>query len=501
MNIATMDYITIQHIIKQEPAIKLLQRSNAALIISFLYRQFKQALRITVPETELAEKLEDYLEKLSKQYPDTPYPRAASDYLKTWCDDDHQLLKRYHESGSDDALFELTPAAERVIGWLEDLSRSEFVGTESRFLRIFDLLEEVVMYSAEDPDTRLGQLEQQKEAIQREIDLIQTTGVVQRYNATQIRERFIEANDTARRLLADFKEVEQNFREITQTVQKEQLKEGTRKGTVVQYVIDRDDTLKESEQGRSFYAFWRFLMSPSKQEQLQAMLGTVYNLPEIRDIKDHYHLLHRIKNHLIESGQRIVEINHHLAERLRRMLDEQHIAEVRRVLELITELKKLALELETLPEEEPFFTLEGPPDIRLVMDQPLWSPSETPPLKSQEVQSADGLIPTDVITNLTTQFHVNDLVLRQHIDTILAEQSQATLAEITAHYPIRQGLAEVIAYITIAALGENHLINEDCPEHIEVADTASDQPDGADPAEASSAATVRLTLPQIVFRR
>lgn len=498
-----MEYTSIQHIIKCEPAIKLLQRSNAALIISFLYRQFKQALRITIPETELAEKLEDYLEALGKQHPDTPYPRAASDYLKTWCDDDHQMLKRYHESGSDDALFELTPAAERVIGWLEDLTRGEFVGTESRFLRIFDLLEEIVMYSVEDPHTRLEQLEQQKEAIQHEMDFIQTTGVAPRYNATQIRERFIEANDTARRLLADFKEVEQNFREITQTVQKEQLKEGTRKGAVVQYVIDRDDTLKESEQGRSFYAFWRFLMSPSKQEQLQAMLSSVYNLPDIHDIKEHYHLLRRIKNHLIESGQRIVEINHHLAERLRRMLDEQHIAEVRRVLELITELKKLALELETLPEEDTFFILEGPPDVRLVMDQPLWSPSETPPLKSQEVQSADALIPTDVIGNLATQFHVNDLVLRQRIDTILAEQPQATLAEITTHYPVRQGLAEVIAYIAIAALGENHFINEEYPEQIMVADhtaPANGAPDGAEPAAASSTAA-RLTLPQIVFRR
>ena len=209
---------------------------------------------------------------LHKKYPQR-YRRPAQIYLKTWGDENHQFLRSYYETGSDDPVFELTADTEKAITWLEDLNKSDFVGTESRFLRVFELLEDIVDKSSEDVQMRLAQLEKQKEAIQREIDRIKQTGEIQTYSATQIKERFLEANDVARRLLADFREIEQNFRDLARTVQEEQLKEDTRKGAIVAHVLDAEQTLQESDQGRSFYAFWNFLMSPSKQDELRRLLG------------------------------------------------------------------------------------------------------------------------------------------------------------------------------------------------------------------------------------
>ena len=124
---------------------------------------------------------------------------------------------------NDDPAYELTPDAERAIAWVEELQKSDFVGTESRFLRIFDLLQEIVTYGTEDVAARLAQLEKEKAVLQAQIDALKTTGQIEHYSQAQIKERFFEANDVARHLLADFREVEENFRAIVRQVRNSQF--------------------------------------------------------------------------------------------------------------------------------------------------------------------------------------------------------------------------------------------------------------------------------------
>ncbi|MHC5721005.1 MAG: DUF3375 family protein, partial [Nostoc sp.] len=93
-------------------------------------------------------------------YPDFA-TRSPQEYLNEWCDE--QLLRKTFNS-SDDPVFTLTPAAEKAIAWLEDLKRQEeFVGTESRFLQIFSLLKEIRDRSTTDIETRIIQLEQDRD--------------------------------------------------------------------------------------------------------------------------------------------------------------------------------------------------------------------------------------------------------------------------------------------------------------------------------------------------
>ncbi len=194
-------------------------------------------------------------------------------------------MRRYYETGSDDPVYELTPDTERAIAWIEELQKSDFVGTESRFLRIFDLLQEIVTYGTEDVEVRLAQLEKEKAQLQAQIDAIKATGQIEQYSQTQIKERFFEANDVARRLLADFREVEENFRTIARQVQEQQLALEARKGQIVRHVLEADSALKESDQGRSFYAFWEFLISSQRQEELQELLTAVYQLPDLQQLE------------------------------------------------------------------------------------------------------------------------------------------------------------------------------------------------------------------------
>lgn len=453
--------------LRQSAAVKLLQGQNAPLVLGFLYDQFKEKQQLTVPHPQLSENLTAYLEALSESHPGR-YSINAAAYLRTWCDDDHRFLRRYYETGSDEAVYELTPDTERAIAWIEELQKSDFVGTESRFLRIFDLLQEIVTYGTEDVEMRLAQLEKEKSQIQAQIEAIKATGQIEHYSQTQIKERFFEANDVARRLLADFREVEENFRTIARQVQEQQLALEARKGQIVQHVLEADAALKESDQGRSFYAFWEFLISAQRQEELQELLLAVYRLPELQHLDAAQSLrLRRLKRSLIDAAAKIIESNRRLGEQLRKLLDEQNLAEARRVMELATEIKQTAVQLTANPpDKSDILWLEVDPEIDMPLERPLWSPPLTTNYADAEPAAATIDLSSANLAELFSQFYVDESRLRRQIAALLEQTPVATLGEIAAAYPLTKGLAELVTYVALAARDDAHEIDESACEEI-----------------------------------
>ncbi|HSH05809.1 MAG TPA: DUF3375 domain-containing protein [Anaerolineae bacterium] len=455
--------------LNQSATIKLLQAQNAPLILSFLYDQFKRGQQITISHPLLAEALEAYLDALHESYPDS-YTANATYYLRLWCDDDHRFLRRYYVTDTDAAVYELTPDTERALSWVEELQKNDFIGTESRFLRIFDLLQEIVTYSTEDINLRLAQLEKEKAKIQAEIDQLTSTGHVEQYSQTQIKERFFEANDVARRLLADFREIEENFRHLARQVQEQRYALDLRKGQIVGHVLDADAALKESDQGRSFYTFWEFLISAQRQDELQELLNAIYQLPDLNQINaTKSHRLRRLKRDLIDAATKIIESNRHLGEQLRNLLDEQNLLESRRVMDLAADIKRQAIHLvDNPPPDKAFWAIEDTPIIDMPWQRPLWSPSTTNNFATIEPQTATIDLATADLDTLFNQFYVDEYQLRRHIATLLESTPTVTLGQILATFPLQQGLAELITYFALATRDENHQIQTNQWEEIKL---------------------------------
>jgi hypothetical protein len=482
-----MEYEQLRYDLKTSPTLKLLRSQNAALILSFLYKQFKVTQRVAVAQVELEIKLGDYLDFLREIHPDA-YPRSPKEYLSEWCDD--QLLRKTFDSG-DEPVFTLTPAAEKAIAWLEELQkREEFVGTESRFLQIFDLLKEMQERSTTDVETRIAQLEKDRDRIQQEIDQIRQSGVVDRYSSTQLQERFLLANQVTRQLISDFRDIEQNFRNLTRKVQEAQFEKDSYKGMVIGRVLDADQELKDSDQGRSFYAFWNFLMSDSKRQELKSRIQTVYQLGELQQLAQEYPLLRRVERNLLDAGEYIVQSNHRLTEKLRQMLDERNLQENRRVAELITDVQRLAVQIaNNAPTELDFWTMEGEPAVHLVMARPLHHLEESDtPTFSLDFTNLPEIALDEEIAELYQQFYVNEDLLAQRIARTLEHCSTITLTDLVQLYPVTQGLPEVVAYLAIATHSDRHTVDSSTIDSIIIS--------GLEPET-----QLQLTLPHIIFHR
>ena len=484
-----MEYTAIKRELETSPTLKLLRKGNAALILSFLYRQFKQVQRVSLSQIDLESRLGDYLEYLQDIEPNT-YPQKPKEYLNEWCED--RLLRKTFDSSSDEPLFTLTPETEKAIAWLEDLQqKDEFVGTESRFLQIFALLKETQERSTTDIEVRITQLENERDRLQQEIDQIRETGTVERYTQTQLQERFLFANQVARQLIADFKDVEQNFRKLARTVQEAQLQQDTRKGAVISRVLDADQELKDSPQGRSFYAFWNFLMSADKRQELKDMIQNVYQLEELKPLAQEYRLLYHIEGSLLDASEYVVRSNHRLTEKLRQMLDERNMRENRRVAELINDVQRLALQqaVKHEPTQPDFWELEGEPITHLIMTRPLHTleESETPTF-SLDFTNLKDLALDEEITELCQQFYLDEDLLAQRIAQTLEHSSTISLMDLIQLYPVTQGLPEIVAYVAIAAKFEQHSINLSTIESLTIDSLEDEKP-------------ISLTVPQIIFRR
>jgi Protein of unknown function (DUF3375) len=95
--------------------------------------------------------------------------RSAIDYLTDWSSNDRGWLRRFYRDGSDEPHFDLTLGTEKAISWLTTLADRAFVGTESRLLTLFEILQQLAEGTQTDPAVRLAELLTRREEIDSEI--------------------------------------------------------------------------------------------------------------------------------------------------------------------------------------------------------------------------------------------------------------------------------------------------------------------------------------------
>jgi hypothetical protein len=443
----TLDHATLEAMRRQHPAWRLLAADSAPLVASFLHRVFVVPNVRTMGQADLAEALEDTLFALREQRGPDAYPKAALDYLNDWAANDKGWLRKFYPPGSDEPHFDLTPATEKAIAWLAGLAERAFVGTESRLLTLFELLRQMNEGSQADPAARLRELARRRDEIDAEMERVQQ-GDVALMSDTALRERFQQFAGLARELLADFREVEHNFRALDRRVRERIALWDGRKGELLQDILGERDLIADSDQGRSFRAFWDFLMSQARQEELTQLLERVLALAPVAELAPDARLK-RVHYDWLEAGEHAQRTVALLSQQLRRFLDDQAWLENRRIMEMLRGIEAAALALREAPPAGEFMTIaDTAASIELPMERPLHTPAVRTALASLQLEAGDEDVDAAA---LYSQFVIDKGALAQHIRQALQQRAQVTLSELLAQYPLQKGLAELVAYLQLAA--------------------------------------------------
>ena len=444
-----MDYATLVILRDHHPAWRLLASKHAPLVASFLHRVFVMPNVRVMSEADLAEALEDEIYALRGQPDADAFPKNAHEYLNDWASPDKGWLRKFYKPGTDEAQFDLTPATEKAIAWLASLTERPFVGTESRLLTLFALLEQISAGTETDPVRRVEELHKKRDELDAEIARI-LTGNVPLLDDTAVRERFLQFQQLARELLTDFREVEHNFRRLDRKVrEKIALWEGA-KGALLDEIMGERDAIGDSDQGRSFRAFWDFLMSSRRQEELSERLDQVLALPAVADLKPEPRT-RRVHYDWLEAGEHTQRTVAQLSQQLRRFLDDRAFLENRRILDLLRGIESKALVLrESLPAEN-LMTMDAmSAAIELPLERPLYTPGVKPHLTEPAPDTDEDDIDT---ARLFDQVAVDKTRLRTAIRQALLRRPQITLCDLLEGEPLQQGLAELVAYLELAHAG------------------------------------------------
>lgn len=465
--ILIMNYEYLDSLRKNHPAWRLLSADSAQFVISFLEMTFIHGNIRSIRESLLEEKLDDYLIHIRSVYGEDSFPRRSSEYLDDWSESSHGWVRKYYPRKGDEAEYDITPAAEKAIEWIRTFEKKEFVGTESRLILIFSMLRDLVNSTERDPEKRIAELEKRKTEIDNEIERIKNGQSVS-FDSRQIRENLWRIEEEIRNLMSDFREVEDNFRSLDRQTREKIATSSLGKSEILDEIFSEQDTIEHSEQGKSFSAFWLFLMSRNRQDELDRNAKKILGLDCVKETGGSP-TLHSMKYNLLDAGDRAKKTLGNLNEQLRTFLDEKLWLDNKRIMDLIKSVEEKALRIRNNPPKgKDFLEIDSlTPEIALPMERILFTPPEKPPLLDENLTNG---IAVNVPDALYSQHYVDEARLRENIKIILADKSQVSLKEIGETYPFRKGLSEIITYMVIASRDENSLIDDTDTQEIEYID-------------------------------
>lgn len=438
-------YDTLLHLRQTHPAWRMLCAGNAPLIVSFLERVFVTPNQRVIAQGELIEALEDELFARRQSEGEDTFPKRAQDYLNDWAAPEQGWIRRFYADDSDEPSYDLTPATEKSISWLQSLIGRQFVATESRLLTLFELLRQISEGTDDDPQSRRDELLRRRADIDAQIAQIDD-GHLPMLDDTSIRDRFQQFTSLARELLSDFREVEENFRLLDRESRERIARWEGSKGELLAEILEERDVITGTDQGRSFQAFFDFLMSPQRQEELGQLLETVLALPAVEVLTPDRRLrkVHHDWHIAAEHAQATVRS---LSRQLRQFLDDQAWLENRRIMDVIRQLENHALDIRATPPRGEFVSIEGmAPQTELPMERPL----HVPELKTQvDSRLDDGATDADPKA-LFEQIVIDREALIRFAHSELQKQDQVALVDLIDGKPLIDGLAELVAWLQLA---------------------------------------------------
>ena len=449
-----MDINQLVQTLNNSPSVKLLKMRSAEFFLAFVTSVFDE--QMAIGEEKLQMLLENWLDNQHEDIIDEDInietlgesnEAKAKRLIKEWTD---KGLFANYQNEDGEIIYELSSHTSKVIDWVTSLKKEEYIGTESKFKTLFSQLKDLVEFSNEDREKRLELLRQKKEDIERQIESLEMGEEIEVYENYQIEPRYNSLNKLAKELLSDFKEVDDNFKEIIKQIYKRQT-DNEGKKNILNYIFDAYAELKDSQQGKSFYAFWEFLLSSELQKEWDELTDLLYKTLDKRNIDSKDKFLKEMKKHLFDAGEKVSKTNDRMSEKLSLIIRNNGNSDTQATKQVINDIKKLLLNTTQNKERNNASLSYEAVELNLPLERQLnLTPKQEIEYKNVPTEASLDITELERLDKLYNHHQIDRKILRKRIDIILRENTQTTLAEvIELNNGIEKGLSELFGYIAI----------------------------------------------------
>lgn len=258
---------------QQNPAWQLLAGRRAPLVLGCLQALFEESqsgVDYDDAQQALAELLAGHA-GLSEFEISGDTAMLARKELRTW-------IRRSLVVEREGRLY-ATDALETALRFVEALDSRIMTSTASRLAVVQREIERLEARLNPDPQSRAEHLRRQITDLQRELEEAEA-GRIEVADAKEAAEGIRELYALATSLRADFRRVEDSWRDADLRLRHAVVNEGHHRGAIVDTLLDGHDTLLETAEGRVFQAFHQQLQQEIELEAMKRRLRTILNHPQ-----------------------------------------------------------------------------------------------------------------------------------------------------------------------------------------------------------------------------
>lgn len=474
----------LEDTLRQDSGINILKSRSAAFVLTFLYNTFYVNNISSLPYDEFSQKLETFIaenqeleEELEKDIgiEDVAYidffaqkdiGQRIRTYTDSWLSDNKHYIRRYRNNEKVETI-ELDSATSRLLPFINRILNSDIIGTESAFNNILIQLGSLADDMESNPQKRIEKIEREIRKLEQEKAEIKKTNKVKALDKRATLERLKDVESRAREMLADFNQVEENFREIMSKLAQKQAEGDTSKRKILGYTFELHNELKLSPQGQSFDSFWSYMIS-HREDQISDFCEEIENLLKREKIEYDDSFLFSLRNLFFQAGKQIVEKNIILTERMRRVMEQKSQRDHKGFQEIISQIKQESAKIKNNEaiQDAISMKIDTSPELLFPLSRGLRFAKEeniAPTILFDDEQDNKASI-----LSLKNEFFVDEKVLENKISLYFKETEAVsfTLYELAQRFPIEKGLEEIVCYISIAEKRDVKAINKELEEQI-----------------------------------
>lgn len=433
--------------LRKKPAWTILAADSAPEILGVLQcLLFDQERRLK--ESVMIEKVTKIFNERQTQ---TFTREMAVDKLGQWRKAGY--LSRNFSENDDEPHYELTPGAFDAISYVSSLTQERVAPTTSRLELLIYAVKKLVDDTDADVAKRLERLNREKQAIDQKIQSVRE-GNIELPSDLIIRSQIQDILSILEGLDGDFLRVRDRFTKLSNNIQASLLSEEDSVDTVLSEVFKGYDAIQQSEEGKTFESFYRFLVREMSAREMDALLEEL----ETRSFWDALQhkdaeALQTIVKHLNARSRDTLYVMRRLASGLRQLVQNRGYVENRRLKQLLTKARLLsvqAVQEGAVGISDDILIKEGTSvKINSPASRQLYDPSE-----SRTEAEVELSIPVEIDeVSLAAKLMASEIdfgYLKETIAACLKEQSSVTVGQILEKFPAKQGLGTIVGYMRLA---------------------------------------------------
>lgn len=257
----------------QNPSWLLLAARRAPLIISCLKPLFESkhdGIDFEMAEQRLAETLAEHANNDEFEIKGDDYGNLARKDLRDW-------IKRGLVVEREGKLI-ATDALQQVLQFIDGLSERTMTSTASRLSTVQREIENLEMLLNSDPESRIQHLRRKIEALEAELAQVRE-GKIEILEGNRAIEGIRDIHNLAVSLRADFRRVEDSYREADRELRHSIISEHSHRGTIVDKLLDSHDSLLQTPEGQVFHGFHEQLNRSDELDNMKNRLRNILKNP------------------------------------------------------------------------------------------------------------------------------------------------------------------------------------------------------------------------------